>query len=252
MRWPQLGARDRRALGVFAVVAFTALAWMLVLGPAFRRTAELTRALDRERALLSRESGAVTASGSYAAAFRHAAPRLLRVAPRLFRGTDAMASAQFAHLMEEAARSSRVFLKQVRPIEPQQVGVGLRTIGVSVSGESDLEGLLTLLHGLESTGKLLRVEALSVHGLRAGESPAPALPEALEFEFSVTALMLTPLGSATPAADTSDRASPRAPSTAGPAGLPEAQPRTAPGAGRDVTLNVVPVSPPGTSLAGRP
>ncbi len=56
-----------------------------------------------------------------------------------------------------------------------------------VTGESDLEGLLTLLARLEAGGKLVRVEGLAVDAATAAQ-PGGALP--LSFRFTVVALVL--------------------------------------------------------------
>lgn len=187
-----LAPRDRRALLLGGTIAIVSLSWMLGVRPLLARADALHDALARERALLARERGAVAAVDRYTAAFHTGAPRLLDAAPRLFGGADGMAGAELARYIEEAAESAHVFVKRLDPADPTEAGDGLRAIGVTVSGASDLQGLLTFLYTLESGGKLVRVDGLSVRGLGPGEHPSPAAPEALDFELSATGFVLLP------------------------------------------------------------
>jgi hypothetical protein len=84
-------------------------------------------------------------------------------------------------------------------VEPADLGYGLSAFGATVSGESDLRGLLTFLDRIESTEKMVRIKELTIHGLRAGELPLPTKPESLDFEITISGLML---GSADGSTDT--------------------------------------------------
>lgn len=189
----RLAPRDRRALLLGGAVAAMSVGWSLGVRPLLRRAAELESALRHERALLAYETGIARAAPRYTAAFRTGAPRLMRAAPRLFGGgANGVAAAELARYIQEAARSSHVLVKRLDPATPGAAGEGLQRVPIQVSGESDLEGLLTFLYLLESEGKLVRLDDLAIRGLRAGESPAPAAPEALDFDLSAAGLALLP------------------------------------------------------------
>jgi hypothetical protein len=84
-------------------------------------------------------------------------------APRLFEGRDdAIASAQLAAYLGNIARRSRVLMQDANTRPSTTSPEGIRTLRVEVRAESDIQGVATFLHNLESGQKLVRVDRLEI------------------------------------------------------------------------------------------
>ena len=183
-----LSARDRRALMLGALVLVPALTWGLAVRP-YRDAVERASAkLAAERELLARERALLAAEEGYRAGFGASAERLVDTASRLFGGADpGAAAAALGEHLRRAAGESRVWLQEVEPLPPEVAGAGLVALPVRVRGESDLEGLLTLLQWLEAGPKLIRIDLLRID---VAASPVAGVPAAASWEnlaFSFTA-----------------------------------------------------------------
>jgi hypothetical protein len=205
MRMPKLGPRDRRAIRLGAAVLGPGLAWSLALSPYLTAAADARDQLAAERGLLRREQQLLASAPSYPGAFDDGAERLMRAAPRLMGGDDeGAAAAALAGYLRQAANAGGANLTRVEPAAAEDAGGGIRALPVAVTGETDLEGLLTLLQSLESGPKLVHVRELR---LEAAAPPAPAdapaavytpytaaatqqQPEVITFRFTATAFTL--------------------------------------------------------------
>jgi hypothetical protein len=191
----RLSSRDRRALAVGCAVVAFALLWTYVVTPYMRALAHTRARLDATRVLLARELELVRLAPVIAAAAERAAGRLWDVAPRLFAGEkDGLAHAALADYVRAHAREARAHIASVTPVAGAGEDVSaaesspmrLREIALRVAGESDLEGLLTLITRLEGGAKLARVRGLTVDA--KAQQPGGAL--VLSFHFDVVALAL--------------------------------------------------------------
>jgi hypothetical protein len=191
IRWSTLSSRDRRALALGAFTLGPMLIWALAVGPYLRGIADLADQLAAEREVLRRELEILGSAASYPAAVEEAAGRLLATAPRLFGGENsAVASAALAQHLQMLAERDRVLLTRLEPLPATEAGTGVIALPLRVHGETDLQGLLTLLHGLETSAKLVRVEDLRVQGSRGSAARADQDIEVLSFEFLATGYML--------------------------------------------------------------
>ena len=185
VRFPVLAPRDRRALGLGAAVLGPALLWAFVVAPVTRALDAQAARLAAERQLFSREAGLLEDAARARAARDTSASRLLAVAPRLFGGGAAAAAAGLAQYLQEGARRSRVLVTHIETLPVQRVDSGIAAVAVRVHGESDLEGVLTLLYALEGGSKLVRIDDLHIpaqdEGQRFGSTGT-----ALTFEFTAT------------------------------------------------------------------
>ena len=111
-------------------------------------------------------------SGRYPAEFGAGADRLLAEVPRLIGGgDDGAASAALAGYVRGVAQAARVQLSRVEPASSGDAGGGVTSLPLEVSGEGDIEGVMTLLHLLETGPKLVHVTGMT---LETGEPPASA------------------------------------------------------------------------------
>jgi hypothetical protein len=158
-----MSPKDRRAIILGAVLVLPALIFIYGVRP-YRASLETTRdELETARLALSREKAAVAAADTNPAGLRTADSALTMVEPRLFEGRDdAIASAQLAAYLGTVARRSRVLMQDANTRPSISSPEGIRTLKVEVRAESDIQGVATFLHNLESGSKLVRVDRLEI------------------------------------------------------------------------------------------
>lgn len=189
----RLSGRDRRALALGGGVVALALLWTYAAAPYLRALEDVRARLDAARGLLARELELAASAPALAVGVERAAERLRDVAPRLLPGTgDGVADAALADYVRRHAREARVHLASVAPAgagagdaeRATAAGIRLQETALLVTGEGDLEGLLTLVARLETGTKLVRVDGLWIDAGQAAPQPGGALP--LSFRFTVT------------------------------------------------------------------
>ncbi|HEV2148328.1 MAG TPA: GspMb/PilO family protein [Longimicrobiaceae bacterium] len=194
MTWPALSARDRRALRLGALLLVPALLWVFAVGPYLRALDQAETRLEAERSLLLRERDLLVAARAYPEEFEAGAELLLEEAKRLVPGEDVGAAGpHFATYVRRLARIGAVRAKRMELEPPRPAGGGITAIPLRLSGESDLEGVLTLLHLLETGPQLVHVERLRIEGGRSEPAWGAVnadMPEVLSFEMSVSGFTL--------------------------------------------------------------
>ena len=205
MRSPRLSPRDRRALALGAALLVPSLLWAFALAPYLAALNAANGRLADQRALLRRELSVLAEAKSYPSAFGVGARRLLSVAPRLTGGEDpAAAGAAVAGYVRRLGQMGGANVTRVEPGSVREAGGGLVALPVAVTGEADLEGLMTLLQLLETGPKLVHVDELKVEAnngpVAAGASYSPTPfwvapgggQEVIQFRFTATGYTLGP------------------------------------------------------------
>jgi hypothetical protein len=205
---PNLSPRDRRALLLGGALLVPALFFVLVVSPYLDALGTARERLEQDRAVLRRELALLSEAADYPRVFDEGAERLLTAAPRLMGGDDdAAAAAAVAGYVRRLGRMAPANVTRVEPAPSRDAGGGVTALPVAVSGEADLEGLLTLLHMLETGPKLVDVSELRIESSAvpaAGEAGGPAYsptpfytpggagvqPEVLTFRFTATGFTL--------------------------------------------------------------
>jgi hypothetical protein len=202
MRAPRFGPRDRRAVLLGAAVLAPAFAWTFAAAPYLAAVRDAGDRLAVERRLLGGELELLASAESYPDAFDAGAERLLAAAPRLMGGDDeGAAAAALAGYVRRLAQTGGASLARVEPAAASDAGGGVRALPVGVTGETDLEGLLTFLQLLESGPKLVHIRDLRLEAAEAPAGPAyapgviftpaaGAQPEVIRFRFTATAFTL--------------------------------------------------------------
>ncbi len=204
IRMPALGPRDRRAVLIGAAVLAPAFAWTFAAAPYLAAVADARDRLALERRLLRGELELLASASAYPKAFDAGAERLLAAAPRLMAGDDeGAAAAALAGYVRRLAQMGTANLTRVEPAPSYDAGGGVRALPVGVTGETDLEGLLTFLQLLESGPKLVHVQELRLEaaaapaaggtayaGAPAFYAPAAAPPEVITFRFTAVSFTL--------------------------------------------------------------
>lgn len=194
MSWSTMSAKDRRAIILGAIVVLPALVFIYGVRP-YQAALSATRdELETARLALSREKAVVAARPTAPGGQQSADSALAMVKPRLFEGRDdAIASAQLAAYLGSVARRSRVLMQDANTRPSTSSSEGIRTLRVEVRAESDIQGVATFLHNLESGQKLVRVDRLEI-------SRVPGLEERNGYE--TLSIAATIAGFAFNAADT--------------------------------------------------
>lgn len=190
MKWSALSPRERRAVFLGALVLGAAFLVRLGVLPYLHALDEAQMDLDRQTVLLEREQALLRGAASYPRIFREQGAEFLSGAPQLLEGgTPAVIQASLARRVESAALGAPALLIRLEPLPTRPVGVGFVALPLRVEGESDLEGLLSLLATLEGGPHLFHVEELEIEahssgtgGLGGGVEPR----EVLAFHFTVT------------------------------------------------------------------
>lgn len=161
-----LSERDRRALLLGLAILAPAILWLAVLRPYRAALTDLQDRLVSERGLLEREKAVLAEAGTFPTRLQQARTAINQWDARFVRSPNpALAEAEVTSVLEEVARDNRVLLQEARSmvIPPGTTApAGLQPMRLSVTGESDFEGVLRFLNGMEQHPLLLRVVGLSV------------------------------------------------------------------------------------------
>ena len=164
MRWPTVGARDRRALRLGAWLVVPALFVALAVRPYQRARRAVTEDLSGQRALLARELGALRDAPRDAAAARLAKQSLSEAQLRLFAAADVVAaSAQLASYVSERAAEYGVDIEESETSAPLD---STTVAAVDISATGRVFALVEFLRALEDGPKLARVDRMTL-------APAP-------------------------------------------------------------------------------
>jgi type II secretory pathway component PulM len=156
-------ARDRRALLIGGAIVAAVLAHTLVVRPYAQALGAARDRLAVEREALARELAVLAHADRYEVLRRTADSVQLAIAPYVFReADDLMATAALAAYVVETARRSRVLIQEAETRQTEPLPHGVRRLQVDFRAETDFEGLMALLNGLESGTKLVRVTRLTV------------------------------------------------------------------------------------------
>jgi len=184
--WTRLGARDRRAVTFGALVLVPAVAFTLVVQPYRRARAELRDRVMEQQGLLARELALVAAADRLPSDLKDAARSLAGLRPRCLPGRDPLAAtAALVSIVGDEARRHSVLLESIESRAAESAGGGVAAVRIEVRGRSDLEGLLGWLRSLETGGRLLRIDGLTV-----GRSDAGSEVDSLDTETLLLAAVI--------------------------------------------------------------
>jgi hypothetical protein len=186
-----LTARDRRAVFLGGLVLGPLVLWRLILVPFGTELAEVRGGVEVERELLVRERALLASAPVYAVHTEALVAALVTYSPRIFSNGEPE-----AHVRRIAAVSN-VSVQRIERIpppdaEPVDASTSVRQVRLRLTGESDLEGVLSLLAALGTDDRLLVVERIELSNQRPVDSRAP---EILQVEVTVRALAFGSLSS---------------------------------------------------------
>jgi hypothetical protein len=170
-RFGSLSPRDRRAIVLGAVIVIPALLWAGAVRPWLGRVEDVRDRLAAESNLLAREHGIIREAPALPAQIDAARDEIDRIEARLIRAENpAMAETGMTSRLERLARGNRVLLQEVRSIvgsPPGSLPDGIVPVYLSVTGESDFEGVLAFLNAVEQDEV-----RISIDGITLGPAPA--------------------------------------------------------------------------------
>lgn len=191
----RLSKRDRRALILGLVILVPALLNSAVVRPYRSAVEAARRSVELQRDLLARERGLLALREQVPELIRNNIREITRLRERLLSTTDpALAEAELTAYLEGLATENNVLLKEMRAmrsqgdgpvaftpisVEPLRVEPGagvLDPIRVTISAESDFEGIASFLNGIDGGRLLVRVVELTLEPTRSGSRNGVARP----------------------------------------------------------------------------
>jgi len=171
-----LTARDRRAIGIGAAILIVSLGGVFVGRPLWQRQSAARETVAREFELLARERALIAMAprlpDSLAATRTALAVEERQAIVVTATGT---AGIRLAERLRDAARDQHVLITQSTETPGDSLDAALRTVRVTVRGESDMRGVLGFVRAVELGSPRVRVRTLQIE--RAGQSVhAPNAP----------------------------------------------------------------------------
>jgi len=161
-----LSPRDRRALLLGSAIVGPVLIYMLLVKPYVAAVSDLQREAEAQRALLARELDILARGNSFPRDIERAEQLLSRAQARLVKSADEpIAESELTRYFEDLARSARVLLQEMRATAPGRTVAppeGTRVVRLSISGESDLNGIAKFVQGIETGPLLLDIAEFSI------------------------------------------------------------------------------------------
>lgn len=197
----RLAPGDRRAVLLGLGVMVSAVVIIFGVRPSYRALTDAQERLAVERGLLAREIQLLESAAVLPKHIEEALRKTAAVDLRLLEAPSRiLAEGQLTDLLESSAVLSRVLLREIESIAPargEEPPPGTETLRLSVSGESDLEGVLTFLDALESGLLLIRVTGLALEPVLArpetnGDSQSEPIPTGVvEFQLIIESYLKT-------------------------------------------------------------
>lgn len=182
--------RDRRALLAGTMAVALVLLYAGGVRPFQKIRSELIIRRDVASETLQRYRELAEARPAYAAAVDTVRLRLEELLAGVFTEDPQKATNRLVETLERASRATEVRILRAAPLPPDSAAAGMLRVGASLECESDLAGLLTLLHALEKARRIVHVSGLRIRGT-AG-TPSGAEIEVLRAGFTVSAFVLAP------------------------------------------------------------
>ncbi len=197
----RLAPGDRRAVLLGLGVMVSAVVIIFGVRPSYRALTDARERLAVERGVLARELQLLESAAVLPKHIEEALRKTAAVDLRLLEAPSRiLAEGQLTDLLESSAVLSRVLLREIESIAPargEEPPPGTETLRLSVSGESDLEGVLTFLDALESGLLLIRVTGLALEPVLArpetnGDSQNEPIPTGVvEFQLIIESYLKT-------------------------------------------------------------
>ena len=197
----RLAPGDRRAILLGLGVMVSAVVILFGVRPSYGALTDARERLAAERGVLAREIQLLESAAVLPKHIQEALRTTAAVDLRLLEAPSRiLAEGQLTDLLETSAVLSRVLLREIESIAPArgtEPPPGTETLRLSVSGESDLEGVLTFLDTMESGLLLVRVTGLALEPVLArpetdGDSQAEPIPTGVvEFQLIIESYLKT-------------------------------------------------------------
>jgi hypothetical protein len=182
--------RDNRALRLGATIAVPILVLQFAVKPYVAVLSRQADDLAVQRGLLARELQVLQERAEYDAHQEQAHRLFSDTEEQIFVALDEVtASAALTQYVREHARRATVHLSQIETRPAVVLGEEIVAVEVELRGESDFEGVLTFLQGLEFGEKLVTVPTIRVGPVNSGASD-PLEPAVLGFTATVRGFSL--------------------------------------------------------------
>jgi hypothetical protein len=161
-----LSDRDKRALRLGVMLAAPILILQFAIKPYGALLSRRTDEFTTQRGLLSRELQLLQQRAAYETHHVQARRLLAETESQLFLSPDEVsASAALTHYVTEHARRAVVQVRQIQTLPAVPLSEEVVAVEVEIRGESDFEGVLTFLQGLEFGDKLITIPVIRIESV---------------------------------------------------------------------------------------
>jgi hypothetical protein len=161
-----LAPRDRRAILLGLAVLLPSVTYVLGVKPYRAALADVRDRVEMQRRALEGELGLLAAAPTLPLELESAEAEADVYEDKLVQApTGILAEGELSDFLESAAVRSRVLLEGIRSGElgrGEEPPPGLSVVRLHLSGESDLEGVLTFLDEIEKSQLFLRVRGMAL------------------------------------------------------------------------------------------
>lgn len=191
--WRRLPARDRRAVRIGLMIIVPSAIVVLGVRPYRAALGEAQERITIERDALARETELLGDADMLPSRIREMEREAEAVDLRLLDAASlVLAEAELTDLLESRAVASRVLLREIESVAPPRGEApppGAETLRLRIEGESDMEGVLTFLDGLESAMVFIRVRGLAIDPVvsrpQGDQQRAPEPTGVVEFQLII-------------------------------------------------------------------
>ena len=171
-----LAERDRRAVVTGLAILLPVLLWYFAARPYRSHLRDVQEHTVSERALLQREQELIARAATLPDAVAAAESDARRAEALLVRAPNTpLAEAELTSYLQSVATFSHVLLKELRGVEQRRTETfpgDVKPIRLSVSGESDLDGVITFFNRVETSPLLIRIREVQLEPQTDGQGPA--------------------------------------------------------------------------------
>ena len=163
-----LRRQDRRALILGAIIVVAAISFSSVVRPWLDELARHRQSLTEQNRLFGHERALLTTAPAWPVTRRDVERTLAGENTRLFVGDSVTATADLSSYVADMAAGTKVRLTTMEGQSPRTTH-GVTRLAVNVRGEGSWRQVLTFVHGLESSARLIDVASVRIErGARGG------------------------------------------------------------------------------------
>lgn len=164
----RFSGRDRRAVAIGLFIVVPSLLYVYAVRPIARAIGDRRAAAAQQADLLARERMVLEQSPRFPAMGAEAGKKLDEELKRTIKSEEAVtASVKLADYVRQIGRAHELLVTEAAEAPGDSLTPGVMLLRLSVHGESDLQGILGFVRGIENGAMHARVSSLQIDKARA-------------------------------------------------------------------------------------